>query len=128
MLPFPGVLLGVSGSLRRKVASLLLREDAEGKPALRFPVVERARLLAHRVRTTMLRAPTASLLVAHPRGALSQPGGRSGTLGEIEGASDYSDPLPAFVVKAQENAHARRALVRMGRREVQAAFTRQLRG
>lgn len=29
-----------------------------------------------------------------------------------EGAPDFSDPLPAFVIKAQEDARARRALAR----------------
>jgi phosphoribosylformylglycinamidine synthase subunit PurL len=31
---------------------------------------------------------------------------------DIEGAPDFSDPLPAFVIKAQEDARARRALAR----------------
>jgi len=105
---------------------LLLREDAHGKLALHFAAVERALLLVHRVRTTMLRAATTSLLGARSSDAVSQSQVTS-TGRDIVGAPDSGDPLPAIVVKAQEDARALRALARMGHRDVRAAHTRQLR-
>jgi hypothetical protein len=94
--PFLGVRQGIDGRVQRRLASLLFREDADGK------------LVA---RTKMLRAATASSLLARPRDAVSQPR-VTRARSDIEGAPDFSDPLPAFVIKAQEDARARRALAR----------------
>ena len=95
MHAFLGVRQGIGGRVRRRLASLLFREDADGKPV---------------ARTNMLRAAMASSLLA--RGdAVSQPRVTSAR-SEIEGAPDFSGPLPAFVIRAQEDARARRALAR----------------
>jgi hypothetical protein len=126
VLPFPRLQQGVGGRLRHKAASLLLRADVDGQLVLRFAPVECALLLVHRVRTTMLRAATASLLIARSRDAVSQPRVTSAR-SKIEEAPDFGEPLPAIVVRAQEDARARRALGRIGYRAIRAAHTQQLR-
>jgi len=93
---FLGVRQGIGGRVRRRLASLLFREDADGKPV---------------ARTNMLRAAMASSLLARPGDAVSQPRVTSAR-SEIEGTPDFSGPLPAFVIRAQEDARARRALAR----------------
>ena len=126
MLPFLEVLQGFRSRSRLNATSLLLGEGAHDKLALRFAAVERALLLVQRARTTILRAPTASLLGVRSRDAVRQlqtTTARSDTVG----APDFSDPLPAIVVKAQEDVRTRRALERIGYRAVRAAHVRQLR-
>ena len=104
MLPFLGVLQGIGGRVRRKLASLLLREDADGKLLLRFAAVEQ---LADLARKSMLRGT----IVTRSRDAVRQPRVTSARR-DIEGAPDFSDPLPGFLIKAREDARARRALAR----------------
>jgi len=111
VLPFLGVLQGIGGRVRRKLASFLLHEEADGKLVLRSTAVERARLLANRARTSMLRTATASLFVTRSRDAVTQPRVTSAR-SDIEGAPDFNDPIPGFLIKAQEDARARRALAR----------------
>jgi hypothetical protein len=99
---------GIDGRVRGKLASLLFREDAHGKLVLRVTAVER---LADRARKSMRRGTMENLFVTRSGDAVRQPNAASARR-DIEGAPDSSDPLPGFLIKAQEDARARRALAR----------------